>query len=96
MGETLAGGDVHLVGEHDALGVAGGAGGVDEHGDVVGGDRGLELDGGGVGEGLGEAGPVGVGGLLTGGADEELEAEAGSEGGGFLGGVEERGVGDEG
>ena len=36
VGETLAGGDVHLVGEHDPLGVAGGTGGVDEHGDVVG------------------------------------------------------------
>ena len=38
VGKTLAGGDVHLVSEHDALGVAGGAGGVDEHGDVVGRD----------------------------------------------------------
>ena len=54
------------------------------------------MDGGGVGEGVGEVGPVGVGGLLTGGADEELVVEVGGEGGGFLGGVEEGGVGDEG
>ena len=45
---------------------------------------------------MGEVGPVGVGCLLVGGADEELEVEAGGEGGGFLGGVEEGDVGDEG
>ena len=69
VGETLAGSDVHLVSEHHALGVAGGAGGVDEHGDVVGGDCWEGLDGGGVFEGVGEVGPAGVGRCLTGAAD---------------------------
>ena len=45
---------------------------------------------------MGETGPVGVGRFCIRAGDEELEVKAGGQGGGFLSGVEERGVGHEG
>ena len=58
VGEPLPGSNVHLVGEHYTLGVARGAGGVHEHADVLRGDGCCCVDGGGTGEGFGEARPA--------------------------------------
>ena len=66
VGEPLAGGDVHLVGDLDALGVAGGAGGVLEHGNVDGGDAGEAGRGMGLVKEVVEAGPTGGNGVWGG------------------------------
>ena len=98
MSEPLSGGNVHLVSDLDTLGVAGGAGGVDEHGDVKGGDPGQVTDGFRGGQLLGEGVPSGRAGgihVRRGVGHEEPGPDAGGELGGFFGHVDERGVGDE-